>query len=194
MRALSLSRCLVAIPLRLREQRVSLGGIFDQMAGQGPGLLMFLAALVSTIPTPGLPVGVLFGSVLAFLAVQEMVGIRPPKLPARFEKMSVSRDALRGLIRRMLPATRKIEGWSHPRLGFLTHPGIRPLLAGLIAIQGLLIALPIPFGNTLPGFAAALLALAWLTRDGAAVVLGVVLAVVWKGILAAAAFGAFSLI
>lgn len=194
MKALSLSRCLVAIPLKLRERQISLGGIFDQMAGQGPGLLMLLAALVSTIPTPGLPVGVVFGSVLTFLAVQEMVGIRPPKLPERFKRMSVSRGTLRGVIRRMLPATRKIEGWSRPRLGYLTHPGVRPLLAGLIAIQGLLIALPIPFGNTLPGFAAALLALAWLTRDGAAVILGVLLALIWKAVLTAMALGAISLI
>lgn len=194
MKTIGLTRSIVAIPLTLRDPKVSLGDVFKQMAGQGPGLLMFLAALVATIPTPGLPVGMLFGSVLAYLAVQEMIGIRPPKLPGRFEKLSVSRNALRNLIKRMMPATRKIEGLSRQRLDYLSHPGIRPLLAAIIAVQGLLIALPIPFGNTLPGFAAALLALAWLTRDGAAVVLGVVLALVWKGILGAAAFGAISLI
>jgi hypothetical protein len=58
------------------------------------------------------------------------------------------------LLSRRGPALlRPIEHRLRPRASLLLAGSIRPPLALVMALMGILIALPIPFGNTLPGFA-----------------------------------------
>jgi hypothetical protein len=51
-----------------------------------------------------------------------------------------------------------------------------------MALMGVLIALPIPFGNTLPGFAVILLGLGLAVGDGLAVLGALVLAALATGV------------
>jgi hypothetical protein len=57
-----------------------------------------------------------------------------------------------------------------------------PFFALVMALMGILIALPIPFGNTLPGLAVILLGLGLALGDGLAVVGALILAAVATGV------------
>lgn len=189
-----LSRQIGRLPHRLTGDRPSLTEITQDLSGQGAGLLMFFAALVALVPTPGIPVGMVTGSLLVVLACREMLGLPPRALPGRLGRVAVARPQVRAVTRRMIPWVRRLENWSRPRLSALTGRVALPLLAGIIAVQGVLIALPIPFGNTAPGIASALIALAWLTRDGLAVGLGLLVAMGWVGALIGIGIGGLTLI
>ena len=74
------------------------------------------------------------------------------------------------LLSRRGPALlRSVERRLRPRASLLAAGPIRPLLALVVALMGILIALPIPFGNTLPGLAVILMGLGLALGDGLAV-------------------------
>jgi hypothetical protein len=75
-----------------------------------------------------------------------------------------------------------IEHRLRPRGGLLLAEPIMPLFALVMALMGVLIALPIPFGNTLPGFAVILLGLGLALVDGLAVLGALILAAVATGV------------
>jgi hypothetical protein len=172
---------------------MTLAAIIETLASHGNAVLIFAVSLVALIPTPGLPVGTVFGTILTLLALQEMIGVRRARLPGRLGRYSLPRPQVRRVTRRLTPVLLRLERWSRPRLPALTRGWLLPVLAFIIALQGILIALPIPFGNTAPGLAAALMALAWITRDGLAVLGGLLLAAGWLGLLGALATGALNL-
>jgi hypothetical protein len=61
-----------------------------------------------------------------------------------------------------------------------------------MALMGVLIALPIPFGNTIPGLSVILMSLGLAIGDGLAVLGALNLAILATGILIALAWGARS--
>jgi hypothetical protein len=54
-------------------------------------------------------------------------------------------------------------------------------------VLAVIVSLPIPFGNQPPGIAMAILALAWIERDGVWVIVGLVVAAIAVAIAAAVA-------
>jgi hypothetical protein len=69
---------------------------------------------------------------------------------------------------------RAIERLTRPRLPLLTGD-VADTFTGLVCVMlALIMALPIPFGDALPGIALVLFALGMMQRDGVAILLGVV--------------------
>ena len=89
-------------------------------------------------------------------------------------------DPVRRFVRRrpngmsVLKLVRAIERLSRPRLAFLTGE-VADTITGLVCVAlALIMALPVPFGDALPGLALLLFALGMMQRDGYAVLLGIV--------------------
>jgi len=89
-------------------------------------------------------------------------------------------DRLRRAVRRrpqglsVLRMVRAIERLTRPRLPFLTGDFADTLTGVVCVVLALMMALPIPFGDALPGLALVLFALGMMQRDGVAILLGVV--------------------
>lgn len=62
-----------------------------------------------------------------------------------------------------------------PRMLALSSQATRPWWALWIGVMGVIIFLPIPFGNILPSFSLVALSLAWMFRDGIALLVSLVL-------------------
>lgn len=137
---------------------------FGPSAGSVPLLVLGAASMV---PSPGLPLGMVCGSLLMVMALAG--------LPAAAARIKVPAGLLRGAARRLAPLLARIEARLKPRYTLLAEPP-RALLSLVIFAMGLLIALPIPFGNQLPGLALTVTALGLLSRDGVAVGAGMSLA------------------
>ena len=76
-----------------------------------------------------------------------------------------------------------------PRLFMLTEP-LAVRLIGVVALTlAVIVFLPIPFGNMLPGLALALFALGILERDGVAVLAGLLSAIVSAALVAGVVYG-----
>jgi hypothetical protein len=163
-----------------------LGEVFDRLGSEGFGLALLLLTLPTLIPIPG-PVGMTFGTLIALLALQVMVGARALWLPAVLHRRPLPRAALRGVIAWTLPWLTRAERFlEEGRLARLAEGRVRVLLAVPLLLLGIALTLPIPFGNVAPALALIAFAVAFMGRDGAVTLIALVLSVValaWAGLL-----------
>ena len=135
--------------------------------------LLMLYALFCLLPVGG--VGNVFGVALWLLSWQWAKGQRQLTLPRRVASFRLnsrwSCAALRGLAVMYRGAGR----WLRPRWPALQAHWTQPWWAGWIALQALVIFLPVPLGNTLPAFSLVALGLGRLLADGAMCVASLVL-------------------
>ncbi|TAJ30071.1 exopolysaccharide biosynthesis protein [Bosea sp. (in: a-proteobacteria)] len=156
--------------------------LFDALGERASGMILAVIAIPAVVPSPGLPVGMVFGAALVLVAMGMVFGAQKPRLPTLLGKVRLSGNAISLLETRGTALLRKLERHMKPRAaGLLTAPLVRAL--GLVGVlMGVLIALPIPFGNTLPGLSVLLMGLGLAARDGLAVLGSVILAIVATGV------------
>jgi hypothetical protein len=173
------SAVLRRLHLRHRRSSVTVGEVAAHVGSEAAaGWLLLMLSLPALIPSPGVPIGVAVGIAMALIAVQLIGGVTPLRLPGWFARRQLGPGELRRIgigSRRLL---RRIEGRLRQRLPQLTSPIATRLLGLLVLIHGILIALPIPLGNTAPGAAVLVLALGLIARDGWTVALGLCVSVI----------------
>lgn len=157
-------------------RHVSLGAILDRGGWPGAGGLFVVLAAPGFLPLPLVPTGVFAGTALALLAVQMMTGARRPWLPGRVRELRLPRAILAAGVSRMMAVFRRIGLSPRPRLAWAARAGTaRAAMSLSLLVAGIVLVLPLPFGNQLPSLAAAAFGLALLRRDGFAALLGHVL-------------------
>ncbi len=159
---------------RLRDLMTALGS-------HASGIFLALIAIPALIPAPGIPFGAVFGTVLTIIACRMAWSGDQHKLPDWLASRPLPPALIRLLTSRGPALLRVVEHRLKPRAGLLVGNVARPPLALVIALMGILIALPIPFGNTLPGFSVILMGLGLTARDGMAVMSALVLALLALG-------------
>jgi hypothetical protein len=160
-----------------REGGVPLGEVVDGLGRTGIGMTIMLLSLPALIPLPG-PFGVVFGSVVALVSLQLMLGAKRLMLPAVVRAREIPASAVRAMIAKGVPLLRKAEGWLKPRrLLPLTGKLGRMALGLPLMLMGVAVALPVPTGNVPPVAALVVISLGLMMRDGVAVLVGLVLAV-----------------
>lgn len=163
-------------------EAVPLGDVIDR-AGGGAGLLLLLGAIALV---PGIAVAC--SVALCAVAASMLLGGDHMALPGFLRRRTIGAGRLRSVIGRVLPWARRLERCLRPRLPWLSGAAGRRL-AGLACLaNGILVLLPIPFGNTAPAVATILVAAGLLGGDGAVVAAGLgatVLALVLDGVLIA---------
>ncbi|MBL0423095.1 exopolysaccharide biosynthesis protein [Ramlibacter sp. AW1] len=147
--------------------QLTLPGLLHLHGSDSAAVLLLLLALFSGMPIAGA------GTVLAFiiLALAWRWHRGPdvaPRLPERLERLALS-DAWS---RRCLHALCWLYGTSarvlRARWTLLCHPRTHWGWGLWIGLMGVLILLPLPFGNVLPSLSLILLSLGWMFRDGIA--------------------------
>jgi hypothetical protein len=136
-------------------------------------VLLMVFALVCILPIGG--VGNVFGVALWWLSWDWLRGRSQMAIPPRLAHMRLNvRWSLRTL--KTLAVSYRYAGrWSRPRLPALQANWTRSLWAAWIALQALVIFLPVPVGNVLPAFSLVALAMGRLLEDGLALCLSLVL-------------------
>jgi hypothetical protein len=176
--------------LRNGGERLRLGELLSGLHERAFGLAMTLLVLPNCLPMPGIPyVSTLTGVPILILALQLLLGRHEPWLPHRMALWSAPRARLGRFWTRVAPAVRRVENLLRPRLTSLTEPRQERLWAAAIALLALILALPIPFGNLLPGWGILLLALGITERDGHVIIAGLVASVIalcWIAVLVVA--------
>lgn len=161
---------------------MSLRDIFRALRHQAYALLVVVLGLVNCLPMPP-PIPLLSGVLLAFVAIQIIIGQPMPWLPRRVLDRSIARADLNRAVARAVPIVRKLERLSQSRLTFFdTTAGMRAVgLILLVIALGLLVAAP--FVGQIPlGLAACLVGLGLVERDGAIVIGGVVVGLLGIGL------------
>lgn len=151
--------------------KVSVREMVDHFGHRAFGAVLFTFAIPNVLPLPPGASGVL-GLPLVLVAPQLMIGNKTLWLPSWIDKRQLDRKGLSKGLSKLLPVLEKVERLSKPRCGFMFGP-VQDRLLGLVCfLLALILALPIPFGNMLPGAAIACLALSLIQRDGVLAMIG----------------------
>jgi hypothetical protein len=176
----------VDLAARSGPEGLTIREIRDTLDERGFGLLILILSIPCLVPALyGVPQ--VIGIPILLLALQILLGREEPWLPETVLKRRVSKAWLDRMAdfasKRML----WFEQLSRPRLKILAcGPGER--LAALMMVVATLTII-IPFTNTVPSIALALMAVGLIERDGAFVVLGELVALGWAGFLVTVALG-----
>jgi hypothetical protein len=166
-----------AAPPDPRTETITLGELVDGAGRAGFGAVLLALALPAALPVPmtGMPAGI--GVLIT--AGRLLLGYEHPWLPGPLRRVRLQRSAVRAGLRRLARLLRR-AGRRPPRRGGRAAQSIggplgRWLTGVSVTLAGLVILVPIPFGNQLPGLAVAALGLGLLRRDAAALLAGHVL-------------------
>jgi hypothetical protein len=149
----------------LDGDRVTVGTLLKSLEGRGLGLILLILSLPMCVPNiPG--ISTLFGLLLLGPSIQMIFGSKTAWMPGFVKRWSFKGDDLRKALRACGKLLHKLEYLAKPRLTALTsRPGM--IFSGLqTLIMALVLLLPMPGANILPGIAVALTGLGVLQRDG----------------------------
>jgi hypothetical protein len=168
---------------------VALGDLAGRFGMAGAGALLLLLAIPAFLPVP-LPTGVPAGIAAALLGLQLAAGRSTPWLPGWVGRLRLRRDQLASGLARLLRLLGRLGLRLRRRWpGMVGRDGAPRLLTGFMLVAcGIVLVLPLPFGNQLPSLAIAATGLGLLRRDGVFILAGHVLAVValaWAAMLLA---------
>jgi hypothetical protein len=171
------------------RERVSFGDLLNALGDRALGALLFVFAAPNVLPVPP-GTSALLGAPLVFLAAQLTIG-RGPWLPAAVSKRSLSQADFKRLVRRIEPRLASAESLLRPRLTLLAGAPMQRMIGLLCLVLALVLFLPIPLGNMLPGLAITVLALGLLGRDGAWILGGLAVAGVALVVVSGVVFALF---
>lgn len=172
------STLLLAFTAHHTHERVYLNDLARLLGNRSFGFLLLLFALPNTLPIIGIPgVSTLTGIPLAIVALQMMMGLPEPKLPAWVAERSLYRDDFRRIIDAIIPWLRKLERLTKPRWLGVTGPVGERWLGAFCLLLAAVLVLPIPLGNLPPAVAVTLVALGLIEKDGVFIALGLAVGV-----------------
>lgn len=188
MKGRSLSEILTEIANDPSRERIAVADLLFLLRDRAIGALMLIFAIPNALPAiPG--TSAVLGAPLVFLAAQLALGWRP-WLPKVIANRSMPRKDFAVLMAKATPWLGRAEKLLRPRLTWLAYPPAEHVIGVICLILSVILVLPIPLGNMLPGLAICLFALGLLERDGVWVILGAITSIgavvlVWGVIYAA---------
>lgn len=151
---------------------ISVGEMNAVLGDRAFGMVVFALALPNCVVAPP-GFGGVTGVLMALFAGQLAAGYGRPRLPRWVERKRFDRRGFARIVHATLPSVRRFERIARPRLAGLVHGRAERWLGLYMVVQAVIVALPIPFANWLPGMSLALMAAGLIERDGAAVLLGI---------------------
>jgi hypothetical protein len=167
------------------NEAVTVGWLIEQLGTRSFGLTLFIMAVIALVPGASTVIGVL----IAWPAIQMMLGHHTPVLPGFFARRKISVARLARAIRFLVPRLRWLERLFRPRWPMQLWATER-MTGVLVLLLGVTLISPFPFSHVIPAGVIMLLALAYLEEDGAALLVSLLAALSSLAITAAALWGA----
>jgi len=146
---------------------IRLGELLDTLSLSGFGFLLVVLALPSALPIPAPGYSTPFALVIILLALQIIAGRSAPVIPQRVYGKKISAKTIALIQKRGIPFLRIIERFSKPRFEILSRGRTFGLLLGIvILIVAIVMAIPIPFTNTVFAGAILLTGIGLANNDG----------------------------
>ena len=148
------------------------------------GIVMLLIGILALVPG----ISPLAGVLLAWPAIQMMLGHEGPVLPGPVARRRFSTQRLGRVLGRVIPLLVRLERLVRPRWT-LPFGTAKRIVGFLILLLGLSLLAPIPFSQVIPASVVILTAFAWLEEDGLLLVLSLCAALASIAVTAAAVWG-----
>jgi hypothetical protein len=156
-------------------ERLTVRDIMAVLKDRAFALLIVLLGLPNCLPMPP-PIPLVCGLLLALVAIQIVLGSQVPWLPSQLMNRSLAHTDVERAVGRAMPAFRRLERLSRPRMTFVDTPIAMRLMGAIILVLafGLLFAPPL-VGQIPLGLAVCLVGLGLVERDGLVVAGGLVI-------------------
>lgn len=157
--------------------RITFREILAQLRHRAFGFTVLIFALPCCLPMPpGIPT--VCGFAIVIIALNLIAARHRLWLPRAIADKEVARADLERMVARVAPHLERLERFCRPRFAIVTEPVGKVLIGMVLFVLGAIMILPIPLlGNMPPGFAATVIAIGMTERDGAIVLLGLVVSV-----------------
>ena len=160
----------------LPTDRVSLEQALEALGPRSYGGFLLVLAIPTVMPVP-LGVTIICNLPILIFSAQMMVGRRSLVLPAWLLNHSLPTSAAEAALNRLIPYLAAIEPLLKPRMLSITAPQAVRWLGIACFFMAIIAVVPLPLVGWLPGFGLFLVALGLLARDGVVVALGLALGV-----------------
>ncbi|WP_134498281.1 exopolysaccharide biosynthesis protein [Microvirga pakistanensis] len=156
-------------------ERLTVRDIMTVLQDRAFALLIVLLGLPNCLPMPP-PIPLVCGLLLALVAIQIVFGRDAPWLPGQLLNRSLSRSDVERAVERAVPAFRKLERFSRPRMTFLDTPVAMRVMGVVILLMALGLLFAPPFVGQIPlGLAVCLVGLGLVERDGLVIIGGLLI-------------------
>ncbi len=156
-------------------ERLTVREIMAVLQERAFALLIVLLGLPNCLPMPP-PIPLVCGLLLALVAIQIVFGREAPWLPRQLLNRSVARTDVERAVGRAMPAFRRLERISRPRMTFLDTPVAMRIMGAVVLVLALGLLFAPPFVGQIPlGLAVCLVGLGLVERDGLVVAGGLVI-------------------
>lgn len=158
--------------------------IVDHLRDRSFGIVLLLIGILAMVPG----ISPLAGLLLAWPAIQMMLGHAGPVLPGVIARRRFSTQRLVRVLGRVIGPLVRLERLVRPRwtLPFETS---KRMVGLLILLLGVSLLAPIPFSHVIPAGVVILTAFAWLEEDGLLLIVALGAALVSIAVTAAAVWG-----
>jgi hypothetical protein len=146
----------------LPQDHVSPAWLLGRLRRRSFGLVMLLLALVGLVPGTGIFIGVL----LAFPAIQMLLGRETPTLPRFLANRSIATRHIARSAARAIPLFRRMEALIRPRLQ-TPFQATKRLVGLVVLLLAATLIWPFPFSHIIPALVIMLISFAYLEEDGA---------------------------
>jgi hypothetical protein len=156
-------------------ERLTVRDIMAVLKDRAFALLIVLLGLPNCLPMPP-PIPLVCGLLLALVAIQIIFGLQAPWLPGQLMNRSLARTDVERAVGRAMPAFRRLERLSRPRMTFVDTPIAMRLMGAVILLMALGLLFAPPLVGQIPlGLAVCLVGLGLVERDGLVVAGGLVI-------------------
>jgi len=139
---------------------------------RGFGLVMLFFALPIIILPPGLTA--IPAIPLVLFALQMVRGADSPWLPNWIGEKTIKRSTVAHVVVRASPRLKMVEKWLRPRFYFASSSGGEKIIGIFTMAFALSIMIPLPLTNFMPAIGISMMSLGLISKDGLAIVLGMV--------------------
>jgi hypothetical protein len=164
---------------------VSIGWLMGELGERSFGLTLLVMAVIALLPGASTLVGLL----LAWPAIQLILGHDAAALPRAMARREVDVARLARVVAVVAPRLAWAETLIRPRWSRLFQT-TRRLVGTAMLLLGLTLVSPVPFSHVVPALVIMLLALAYLEKDGFALLLALVAALCSLAVTGATVWGA----
>ncbi|MDX5497354.1 MULTISPECIES: exopolysaccharide biosynthesis protein [unclassified Wolbachia] len=156
------------------SDKVTLFDIKTALQERGFGILIIIFSLPLSVPIPVPPGYTTILSIpLILFSLQLLLGFHSPWMPRWLERKSFKRSTLALVVKKTLPALKKIEKFMKPRMSFIFCGPGEKILAFIMLVCVLVIANPLPLTHFIPAIGTTLISLGIMNKDGLVSILGV---------------------
>jgi hypothetical protein len=178
-KGLRTSAILHSISDQCTDGKISIRDFTAMMGDRAFALIILVFSLPNSLPIPGIPgFSTITGLPILFISLQMLLGRDVIWLPKWVANKQFNMQTIKKVLNKAIPYVIKLEKYLKPRWSLVLSPIGECLVGFCIAMLTLLLVLPIPGGNFLPGLSITILALSFLEKDGLWTACGVLISII----------------